>query len=332
MAHTVAEAGLAEEYVGLGQTKGIGRPLRLLNAARIWRWVRSHRGELHTMHANATTGLYMALPAALATGVPLVVWVHDSVSTRWGRRIGRLIGGRLHRVRWAAVSSVAREVIVKNGLARADEVEIVPNPVSESAVLAPSKEPRKNGNVRIGFLGAATPAKGFDLLPDVMEATADLPITWKLVVNRKDLPEEIPIWERIDQLDGVDVELIGRIHDVREAYAQCDIVLNPSRFESFSRVTAEALINGIPVVATDLPSMRDLLRGSEAGVLFSSADAPAAANAIRKLVEDPSELAMRSAACRSVPLDFEPEAVAVHMMDLYGSAHALGTNVDAAKN
>ncbi len=325
MAYTVADEGLSEEYIGLRHSSGVGRLLRFLNAFRILRWAHSHRGEIHTIHANATTGLYMALPASLWSGIPITVWVHDSVSTRWGRRIGRLIGGRLRRVRWAAVSSVARDVIVKNGFARMDEIEIVPNPVQESAVLARVKDPQVEGKVRIGFLGAATAAKGFDLLPDVMAATADLPITWKLVVNRKDLPEETPIWEKIDAVEGLNAELIGRIHDVREAYAQCDIIFNPSQFESFSRVTAEALLNGIPVVASDLPSMRDLLGGSDAGVLFPRGDTDAAATAIRRLVEDPAELARRSAACRSVPLEFEPGTVARHMMDLYGSAHALAT-------
>jgi len=321
MAYTVATEGLAEEYLGLRQSGAVGRFLRFMNALRIARWARKRRHDLSAIHANATTGFYMAAPAALLTGVPLTVWVHDSVSTPWGKRLGRLMGRRMKWVQWAAVSSVARDVIVQNGFANGDHVRIVPNPVSEEVVLATSRKARVDGRVRVGFLGAATAAKGFDLLPEVMRETSDLPLTWKLFVNRKNLPGEVPIWERIDALEDVQVEVFGRIHDVRDAYAQCDLIFNPSRFESFSRVTAEALINAIPVVASDISPMRDLLEGTEAGMLFSAADPKAASDAIRELASQPGELERRAEACVQLDLEFEPAAVAALMLDLYETAH-----------
>ena len=43
------------------------------------------------------------------------------------------------------------------------------------------------------------------------------------------------------------VELVGKVSDVRRAYAHCDIVLCPSLEESFGRVVAEAMLNELPV-------------------------------------------------------------------------------------
>lgn len=321
MAFTVDDESLAEEYIGLSYGGGLGRLFRVLNAVRIARWARANQGSVQAIHANATTGLYMALPASLLTGIPITVWVHDSVSTPWGKRLGRVIGAVARNVEWAAVSSIARDVIVANGLARAERVHIVPNPVSEDVVLALSRQ-NGDGRIRIGFLGAATAAKGFDLLPSVMAETADLPLTWKLFVNRKDLPEEAPVWAKIDAVEGVEVEIHGRSHDVRDAYAQCDLIFNPSRFESFSRVTAEALINAIPVVASDIAPMREILGNSDAGALFPVADSIAAADAIRNIVVTPGDLERRSVACETVDLEVKPSRVAQHMLDLYGSARA----------
>lgn len=321
MAFTVDDEDLAEHYIGLSYGGGPGRLFRVLNSFRIARWAFKNRESVQVIHANATTGLYMAMPASLITGIPITVWVHDSVSTPWGKRLGRVIGALLRNVEWAAVSSIARDVIVANGLAPPQRVHIVPNPVSEDVVLAADRQ-AGDGRIRIGFLGAATAAKGFDLLPGVMAETSDLPLTWKLFVNRKDLPEEAPVWDRVDALADVEVEVHGRSHDVRDAYAQCDLIFNPSRFESFSRVTAEALINSIPVVASDIAPMREILGDSDAGALFPVADTIAAGKAIRAIVETAGDLERRSAACRDVDLEVKPSRVAEHMLDLYGSARA----------
>ena len=48
------------------------------------------------------------------------------------------------------------------------------------------------------------------------------------------------------------LEIRGKLTDVRKAYAECHVVVCPSVRESFCRVAAEAMLNGLPVVGTDL--------------------------------------------------------------------------------
>ena len=101
---------------------------------------------------------------------------------------------------------------------------------------------------------------------------------------------------------GLSIE--GKFTDVRDAYARCDVVVCPSVLDSFCRVAAEAMLNGLPVVGSDLPPIRDLLGDDEAGLLVPSGDVEAAAKAVARLVDDP-ELARagsgrpdgRAAAC-----------------------------------
>ena len=47
------------------------------------------------------------------------------------------------------------------------------------------------------------------------------------------------------------------------------------------------MINGLPVVASDIPAYRDLVGETGAGILFPLEDAAAAAAAIRRLADDP---------------------------------------------
>jgi glycosyltransferase involved in cell wall biosynthesis len=319
LAGTIRERSLVEDWIPMMRVRRARRIARVLSALRLMVWVTRRRRAVLALHANATTGLYLAAPAALVSRLPLVVWVHDSVSTPWGRRLGPLLRWLLPQTRWLAVSPTAREVIVANGLSPADQVTIVPNPFDRGRVVASARHVADSGRVRIGFLGRATDAKGFDLLPEVMRLTADLPITWKLFVNRGDGTPH-PSWELIDRLDGLQVETVGRLRDVREAYAQSDLVFNPSRFESYSRVIAEALMNGIPVVATDLAPIRALV-DSDSGVLFDAGDPFAASDAIRKAVVD---LASWRAQFPETTVEFDPSNIAEVLLEAYSAGKRSG--------
>ncbi len=66
--------------------------------------------------------------------------------------------------------------------------------------------------------------------------------------------------------------------------------------ESFGIVTAEAMAAGLPIVASDIPAFRDVLRGGQAGELFATGDAADLAR-----VDGPAARRPRPAApsCRS---------------------------------
>jgi glycosyltransferase involved in cell wall biosynthesis len=312
---TVLRRGLAEEYVDLARARRLGRLGRFVNAARIVVWVLSRRGRISAIHANATTGFNLAAPAAILARVPLVVWVHDSVSTPWGKRLGPILGRLLGQVHWLAVSPTAADVLVRNGLCRTSDVEIVPNPIDRREVVAETWYPSTDDRVRIGFLGAATEAKGFDMLPEVVALTSDLPLRWKLFVTRRDSAWEIPIWVRLSEIEGAAIDNPGRAPDVRSAYAQCDVIFNPSRSESFSRVTAEAMLNGLTVVASDIEPIRTLI--GDQGLLFAAGSAVDAATTIRRLFQEPARFGRRSRPDPTRTAELDPERVARRMLATY---------------
>lgn len=70
---------------------------------------------------------------------------------------------------------------------------------------------------------------------------------------------------------------------MEDLYATASIVFCPSYREACSLVAAEGMANGIPVVATDIPTFRELVGEDEAGLLFPPGDATSAANAIKLL-------------------------------------------------
>ena len=111
--------------------------------------------------------------------------------------------------------------------------------------------------------------------------------------------------------------LYPRQSDVRGIYAETDIVLCPSRAESFNRVAVEAMLNGIPVVASDLPAHRALLGDEEAGLLVPVEDAAAGSAAVARLVDDPALRARLGERGRERAQAYLPEVVVPRMVAAY---------------
>ncbi|MGH8924766.1 MAG: glycosyltransferase family 4 protein [Acidimicrobiia bacterium] len=312
-----AATGMAEEWVATPRPRW-GRLGRVVGAIRIAGWALRRRRLLTAIHANTTTGLYLAAPAAMLTRVRLVVWIHDPVSTAWGRRIGPVLRRLLGDVAWVAVSPTAARVAATNGLCAIEEVELIPNPIDPDQVVGIRSAP--NPRPVIAYLSGGTNRKGFDLLPRVMERLADLPVEWRLFLTRNESPFNAPVWAQLDSLrsqPAISLSILGRQPDVRVVYGQADIVFIPSREESFSLLTAESMLNGIPVVASDLEPIRSLLGEGEGGLVFPTEDVGGAAGALRRLATDPQLRERMGERGRVRASVFSPLAVAERMLAVY---------------
>jgi len=315
----VEQEGLADEYVELPRKpdQPVDRVLRLLGGFKIAWWALRNRRRLDAIHANALTGLNLAAPAAIITQRPTVVWIHDPVGSRWGARLGPFLRRLLPGLRLAAVSPTAEAVAVENGLCSTGDAAIIPNPIDPEEILA-SSERTGEPPLTIGILGGASQRKGFDLMPDVIEGLSDLPVAWKLYVYLKPSDENRAVWNELDRFPKSLVDPVGKTANVSEAYAALDIVFCPSRAESFCRVAAEAMMNGIPVVGSDIDPLKALLGDDEAGLLFPSGDVAGAVAALRQVVGDADLRACLGSAGVSRAERFAPEAIADDLTRLYG--------------
>jgi phosphatidylinositol alpha-mannosyltransferase len=299
-----------------------GRAKRFAAVVRLVRWCRRNRARIVAIHANGPEEVNLAAPAALLARVPLVVWIHAFEVSPWQKRLGpvwrRLLKG--HDVRWAAVSNVARRVLAESGMAVENDIVIVPNPIDPTDVLTPKRQPSKRFTV--AFIGTAEERKGFPMLPGLVESLSDLDIHWVFYTNEfsRDAERQREVWARLRAQPPDRITFAGKIEDVREAYARCDVVLCPSSKESFCRVAAEAMINGIPVVASDLEPLRDLLGDEDAGLLFPMGDTAQAATAIRRLVANPNLCVRLGSGGIRRASAYSPQQVVDRLCELYGLA------------
>lgn len=137
--------------------------------------------------------------------------------------------------------------------------------------------PRSDGLLVAG-IGRLSPEKGFDLLVDAVREQKG--VTCWLVGEGG---EETALRARA----GDNVVFQGWQDDALPFIASADIIVVPSREESFGLVILEAWSQGKPVIATDCDGPRELIREGETGLLVPKENPQALWEAIQRLHNDP---------------------------------------------
>lgn len=104
-----------------------------------------------------------------------------------------------------------------------------------------------------------------------------------------DNPTAVPVSQLVEWQQQGDVEWWGQREDMHRVFAMSHIACLPTFYgEGLPKVLIEAAACGRPVVATDIPGCREIVRHGENGLLVPVRDLRALADALKKLILDPS--------------------------------------------
>lgn len=98
---------------------------------------------------------------------------------------------------------------------------------------------------------------------------------------------------------GAHMEFLGHREDVPRALASADAFVLPSRSEAFPNSAIEAMAAGLPVVASAVGGLLDLIDHGRTGLLVPPSDPEALAAALRSLIDDPARAASIGDAARA---------------------------------
>ena len=115
------------------------------------------------------------------------------------------------------------------------------------------------------------------------------------------------------------IEWLGHVHDVREVWRRAVIAIFPSTYgEGVPKALLEAAACARPIVATDMPGCREVVRSGETGLLVPPHDIAALAEALAALAGDPARRQTMGAAVRAlVEREFGEAVVAEQTLALY---------------
>jgi glycosyltransferase involved in cell wall biosynthesis len=260
---------LAVPYERLAAPRDVDPALAL----RVRRAVRSaDLVHTHLVHAD----VYGALGARR-----LVSTKHNDDPFRAGafRFVERALAHRASRV-IAITQALARFQIERVGLP-ADKVEVIHYGLDDlpQAWGANPPDPVPPGARVLLCVCRLEPQKGVDV---AIRALADIPDAHLVVLG------EGPQRAELERLANDRVHLLGRVPDVAAWLRRADVLVHPARWEGFGLALLEAMLASLPVVATRVSAIPEIVVDGKTGLLVPPDDASALAAAVNRVLADPA--------------------------------------------
>lgn len=218
----------------------------------------------------------------------------------------RALGTYQHKVtRYIALNHFCRDKFVEGGLPP-DRISIKPNFVDSPELI---DVPRANGL----FVGRLTQEKGIDVL---LRALTRLPGKIINVIGEGPERERIQMHGR---LRGLGVQTRAEIMEHMQSSSY--LVMPSIWYESFSLVLVEAFACGLPVIASRLGTMQELIEDGHTGMLFDPGSSIDLAEKIDWADRHPEEMLRMGRNARKTYLEkYTPQHNYAQLMAIYRQA------------
>lgn len=319
------------EIIRLPVTGRTQRPVASLQSLfsyirHVKRWGKSistpHFDLVHSQFAVPTglAGRYLAR----RWGLPHAVTVHGFDIYDPTRKISAHCFPPVHRTvqlvlnSAAAITTQSQDIAerTRRGYHLKKELQIIP--LGIPWVARPTPTPQSNNLFELIGVGRLVARKGFET---AIQAMPLLPKQVRLTVIG-DGPEKKPLQNLAKEL-GVEhrVSLLGAVFDQEKwrALASAQVYVLPSLHEGFSLATVEAMMMGLPVVASNVGGQIDYLKPQHNALLIPPQNPQALADAVSQLMSQPELRQRMSQENLTLAQQFTDRAMAEDYQHLYES-------------
>ena len=198
------------------------------------------------------------------------------------------------------------------------EIRVIPNFVDAARFTRRALPRPADRRARVVHISNFRPVKRIAAVVEIFaRVRAQVPATLVLV---GDGPELGPAQQRLQALGlGGDVEYAGERLDVVDLLSQADVFLLPSATESFGLAALEAMACEVPVVASRVGGLPEVIDDGVTGFLHAPDDLDGMADSIVRLVRDLALHARVATAARAVALE---RFSAARIVPMYEAAYA----------
>lgn|GEM_PF-273128 len=201
----------------------------------------------------------------------------------------RWLNRKSHRI--IAVSSSVKKFLINNELAESEQVVVIPNAINTDGDRKVKKIREANRPPLLGNIGNLNIQKGQVYLIDAMrEVVRHFPSASLEIIGEGE--ERKNLTNKIKSL-GLErhISLLGRKKDPSKYLSHWDVFVLPSVAETFGIAILEAMSNGIPVIASKVGGIPDIIDSRKNGLLVKCRDSKVLAKAIINILDHPATAA-----------------------------------------
>ena len=276
------------------------------------------------VHTNSMKAHVYGALATRFTGVPLVMHVHDRISTDFMSRGGVHLMRTFLRLAPAAVVVNSRTTAATVPASARGRRPFLVLPCPVPSPVAPVERAGERRSLTFGVAGRITPWKGQDFVLRAFAAAfppgaADhrLRIVGAPIFGEDDF---LAALRRLVAELGLDrrVEFRGHVPQIYPELAEWDVLVHGSRIpEPFGQVVVEGMAAGLPVLAPDEGGPAEIIRPGETGLLYRARDEAALAGAMRRVAADPELRRRLSSRAVAAAARYDPGRVVPLLEDFY---------------
>ncbi|MDD5613711.1 MAG: glycosyltransferase family 4 protein [Candidatus Omnitrophica bacterium] len=260
-----------------------------------WKIVRSYRRlapllkDIDVVHANTRITQALAHHIYLMAGIPYLVTWHGYHKAKLKHRILPYWGERV-----IAVSNFVKNHLINDFNLNSERIRLIYNGIDTEALkpgqmqetCSLEKYGVKECDFVIGAIGRLSDVKGFDILLDAFKLFNDkAPSSVLLLAGEGKYKSKIE--NRILSLNlSSKVKMIGVVEDIRLIVEGLDIFVQPSLMEGLGISILEALALNVPVVATNVGGIPEIIKDGYNGILVPPSNAQALADAFIRMQAD----------------------------------------------
>jgi len=204
----------------------------------------------------------------------------------WRRRFQSWAAQRADRV--LCVSEGVQKFAADTLRVPESKLQVIPNGIDVDAIPPKAYAEPVDRKHRILAVGRLDEQKGFDWLIFRLSQLLREKPEWELVIvgDGNQLPELVVQIESEGLNDSV--RLVGWQEDLSSWFSETEVYALSSRWEGMPNALIEAMAHGLPVIATDVEGVAELLSGERSHQIVSHAKIPEVEERLRQMMEDPS--------------------------------------------
>jgi glycosyltransferase involved in cell wall biosynthesis len=297
-----------------------------------------------TLFESNVTGRF----GARGTGVPVLtslvntpyepIRLEDPNITAWKLRVVKGIDGwtarrytrHFHAITHAVAAAAERDLRIRECditvVERGRDLGRLGEPGTERRARARSSLALGANEVVLATVGRQEYQKGqWHLLEAMVSLASTHPQARLLVAGRRgNASNRLDAVMQAPSLNGV-IRLLGHREDAPEILAASDIFVFPSLFEGLGGALIEAMALGLPVVASDLPAIREVVEPGRNAVLVPPGSSSALSRALVAMIDDAPRRRAMGERSRQIFLErFTIERSAAKMLSLFERVAADG--------